>query len=234
MRARHEAAPCSAHANAGHQAASVNSAGNSGIDMEVLTRPPRERGTPIHYDRAPMLQRAHPHASRPSWPVHPARPALGQWLRATGSLTARLRQHGSVRVQVLSQGTQRLTRPERLALKQVSGHVREVLLWVNDEPVVWARSATSQRALRGPWKALKGLGTRPLAELLFSHQRVIRGPLVRHPWRCAGPEHLRMRRAWPETQSPMPRWARASVFQHHGQGLRVMESLSPGLARWRT
>lgn len=179
-----------------------------------------------------MLQRAHPHAPRPRWPVRPARPEMGRWLRATGSLTARLRQHGLVKVQVLSQGTQRLTRPERQALKRVSGHVREVLLWIDNEPVVWARSATSQRALRGPWKALKGLGTRPLAELLFSHQRVIRGPLCRHGWHSGGPEHLRMQRAWPAPKRLMPRWARASVFQHLGQGLRVMESLSPRLARW--
>ena len=158
---------------------------------------------------------------------------MGRWLRATGSLTARLRQHGAVKVQVLSQGTQRLTRPERQALKRVSGHVREVLLWVDNEPAVWARSATSQRALRGPWKALKGLGTRPLAELLFSHQRVMRGPLVRHPWHSGGPEHLHMQRAWPTPKRRMPRWARASVFQHHGQGLRVMESLAPALARWQ-
>jgi chorismate lyase len=158
---------------------------------------------------------------------------MGRWLRAAGSLTARLRQHGLVRVQVLSQGTQRLTRPERQALKRVSGHVREVLLWVDNEPAVWARSATSQRALRGPWKALKGLGMRPLAELLFSHHRVIRGPLCQHDWHSGGPEHLRMQRAWPAAKRLMPRWARASVFQHHGQGLRVMESLAPRLARWR-
>lgn len=186
----------------------------------------------IHYDRAPMLQRANPSDTHLRWPVSPARPGLGRWLRATGSLTARLRQHGVVRVQVLSQGTQRLSRPERLALQRVSGHVREVLLWVGDEPAVWARSATSQQALRGPWKALKGLGTRPLAELLFSHQRVVRGPLARHDWRSGGSEHLRMQGAWPGPKQQMPRWARASVFQHHGQALRVMESLSPRLAVW--
>lgn len=179
-----------------------------------------------------MLQRAHPHAAQARWPVRPTRPALGCWLRATGSLTARLRQHGVVKVQVLTQGTQRLTRQERVALKQVSGHVREVLLWVDDEPAVWARSATSQRALKGPWKALKGLGTRPLAELLFSHQRVVRGPLARHDWQPAGPEGLRMQRAWPHCQGLMPRWARASVFRHHGQALRVMESLAPRLTQW--
>lgn len=164
-----------------------------------------------------------------------------RWLRATGSLTARLRQHGQVRVQVLSQGTRRLTAPERRALGLVSGHVREVMLWVDDQPAVWARSVTSQRALRGPWKALKGLGTRPLAELLFGHQRVERGPLQRHAWLKRDAERLRALRAWPQASASSPhahspgapRWARASVFRHHGQRLRVMEALAPGLARWQ-
>jgi len=35
------------------------------------------------------------------WPIRPARPGLKRWLQATGSLTARLRRHGTVRVQVL-------------------------------------------------------------------------------------------------------------------------------------
>jgi len=202
----------------------------------------------IHYDRAPMLQRATsftaPGSHRPgsalanrgapaSWPIHPARPGLRRWLQATGSLTARLRAHGQVRVQVISQGTQRLTPPESRALGQTSGHVREVMLWVDDQAAVWARSATSQRALRGPWKALKGLGTRPLAELLFNHQRVQRGPLHRHAWCARGPEQSRARRGWPQAQPRTPRWARASVFKHHGQALRVMESFSPHVAMWR-
>jgi chorismate--pyruvate lyase len=166
------------------------------------------------------------------WPIRPARPGLKRWLQATGSLTARLRRHGTVRVQVLSQGTQRLTPSERRALGLASGHVREVLLWVDDQAAVWARSATSPRALRGPWKALKGLGTRPLAELLFNHHRVQRGPLQRHPWRKGGPEHSRANRHWPPNQPSAPLWARASVFQHHAQRLRVMEAFSPHVAMW--
>jgi chorismate lyase len=202
----------------------------------------------ILYDRAPMLQRAPSlfalgshrqglvmpkRGAHASWPIRPARPAMKRWLQATGSLTARLRSHGQVRVQVISQGTQRLTPLERRTLGQASGHVREVLLWVDDQAAVWARSVTSQRALRGPWKALKGLGTRPLAELLFNHQRVQRGPLHRHPWRARGPEHVHASRCWPRGQPRAPRWARASVFKHHGQALRVMESFSPHVVMWR-
>lgn len=155
------------------------------------------------------------------WPREPAHPAMTRWLKAPGSLTARLRQHGQVTVQVVRQGTCRLTPAEQKALGQVSAHVREVVLQVDGEALVWARSATSHRALKGPWKALKGLGNRPLAELLFSHAQVSRGPL-----------HLHQTRA-KTCANHTPRWGRASIFVHHGHPLRVMESFSPRIQRWR-
>ncbi len=157
-----------------------------------------------------------------------------RWLKGTGSLTGRLRQLGRVEVKVQYQGTRRLWPAERAAIGQVSGHVREIILQVDGQPLVWARSVTSLTAMRGPWRALRGLGTRPLAELLFSHARVSRGQLHLHRWRPHGPEQGRADRQWrnaqpklaaPKTQSP--RWARVSVFRHQGQALRVMESFSP-------
>lgn len=191
-------------------------------------QPPTRSGAPS--PRATLRQRR---ASALPWACAPAQPGTRRWLKASGSLTARLRQHGHVQVQVLSQGTQRLSPQERRALRLVSGHVREVILLVDGVATVWARSVTSPRALRGPWKALKGLGSRPLAELLFSHARVVRGPLHRHAWRHGGAEHQRALRHWPRKGSPPPRWARASVFEHHGQRLRVMESFSPRVVSWR-
>jgi chorismate--pyruvate lyase len=170
--------------------------------------------------------------------VQPVSPALRRWLKAPGSLTARLRALGAVRVEVMSQGTKRLWPAERRLLRQASGHVREVILCVDGQPLVWARSVTTPRALKGPWKALKGLGTRPLAELLFSHARVRRGQLARHDWRRTGPQQARARRDWqrlatrpdsPGLGTAPPGWARQSVFWHHGAPLRVMESFAPSM-----
>lgn len=172
------------------------------------------------------------------WPVEPVSPALRRWLKAPGSLTARLRELGTVRLELMSQGTRRLWPAERRLLGQPSGHVREVILCVDGQPVVWARSITTQRALKGPWKALKGLGARPLAELLFSHARVRRGPLALHAWRRHGPQQARARRDWQRAGRRLasgpgaaPGWARQSVFWHHHQPLRVMESFAPGMRR---
>ena len=173
------------------------------------------------------------------WPQHPVDRQLQRWLKSPGSLTARLRALGRVEVTVMSQGTRRLWPQEQHLLRQSAGHVREVVLSLDGCPVVWARSVTTPRALKGPWKALKGLGSRPLAELLFSHARVRRGPLAQHDWRPCGPQHGRARRDWRhlgrhQAMPPPPHWARQSVFWHHGLPLRVMESFSPSARRLLT
>jgi chorismate--pyruvate lyase len=148
-----------------------------------------------------------------------------------------LRALGVVQVHVQYQGPQRLWPAEQQALRARSGHVREVILTLNGEAVVWARSVTTHRGLEGPWKALKGLGNRALAELLFSHAQVQRGPLHPHAWRRHGAEHTRAVRQWQQhhgasATTALPGYARASVFWHKGQPLRVMEAFSPRLTHW--
>ena len=159
-------------------------------------------------------------------------PALRRWLQADGSLTARLRRHGQVTVQVLAQSAMPLWREERLELAVRCGYVREVILLLDGVPVVWARSATTYRAIQGPWRALRGLGSRPLAELLFTGRQVLRAPL--QAWRAprSSLQDRHIRRKWQlETQQTAavatPRWARSSVFLHKGHPLRVMEVFSP-------
>ncbi|RZI81997.1 MAG: chorismate lyase [Rubrivivax sp.] len=159
--------------------------------------------------------------------AHPTRASLQAWLTAPGSLTARLRAHGVVEVQVRRQGSQRLWPQERRDLACRGGHVREVVLLLDGVPVVWARSATSHRALQGAWKALTGLGTRPLAELLFQGRHVCREPLRIHRLPRHGAADRRLRTNWHQAH---PRWARSSVFWHRGQALRVMESFAPWVA----
>ena len=174
---------------------------------------------------APSLP-SHRSARHPGWrrEPHPPSASLHAWLTATGSLTARLRAHGVVEVRVQRQGSQRLWPQERRDLACRSGHVREVVLLLDGVPVVWARSATSHRALQGTWKALTGLGTRPLAELLFQRSHVCREPLRIQQLARHGRAESRLRAAWTGTH---PRWARSSVFWQHGQALRVMESFAP-------
>jgi len=164
--------------------------------------------------------------------VRPVSASLQRWLTAPGSLTARLRAHGQVDVVVVFQGSARLWPIEARDLRQRNGHVREVILRIDGRPAVWARSTTPHRALRGPWKALRGLGTRPLAELLFSRRHVCREPLVSHHPRRHSLAVTHLHRQWAglmpgQPAHEAPNWARSSVFWRSGQPLRVLEVFAP-------
>lgn len=160
---------------------------------------------------------------------------LQQWLHAPGSLSRRLATLGTrFEVQTLRQGAARLHRHEAADLgvgRHDRAWVREVLLRVDGEPLVWARSVAPRMSLAGPWRALLGLGSRPLADLLFMEPRVRRTPLAADRLRLAGPMRTRLARQWlAATGQPPPRGmlcSRSSVFRKHGAPLRVMEVFSP-------
>lgn len=209
----------------------------------------------LGYDPARMLSR--PHALPSSAPLSvrvsrrrpaananragPVPPRLRQWLAAPGSLTARLRLHGKVRVEVIDQGRRKLWPQERRALACSVGHVREVVLRIDERPAVWARSSVPVRSVKGPWQAIRGLGTRPLAELLFSHRAVRRGPLKAMRLCAHSLAGRHMARQWarlqpaasctagprPRRLAPAPLWARHSLFHHQGQPLQVLEAFAP-------
>ena len=166
------------------------------------------------------------------------RHSLRAWLRAPGSLSQRLARHGRFEVQLLRQTTAKLRAPERRQL----GHprrgctlVREVLLRVDGQPLVWARSSLHKSGLAGPWKALKGLGTKPLATLLYADPRVSRSLLQPRRLAVQGATRRQMQRQWLQaTGSAAPRamlWSRHSVFHRQGALLRVMELFHPEVAR---
>lgn len=164
------------------------------------------------------------------------RGGLRPWVLAPGSLSRRLAALGQgFEVQVLRQGLARLQAAERAALgARGPSLVREVLLHVGGEPVVWARSAVLLRATRGPWKALKGLGTRPLAHLLYGDPRIQRSALCPLRLPLVGPTRRGLARSWRQAGHVLPpaglQWSRSSVFTRGGAALRVMEVFAPALA----
>ncbi|WP_157267505.1 chorismate--pyruvate lyase family protein [Azohydromonas aeria] len=160
--------------------------------------------------------------------------ALRRWQRAPGSLTARLKALGErFEVRTLRQRVAPLLPEERCVLGAGRHLVREVVLCVDGVPLVWARSVAPARTLRGPWRALAGLGTRPLGQLLFDDARVARSALVPHHWHRGHPGHGRVRRDWlTVTGADWPAAVvagRSSVFKRRGAKLRVFEAFAPEL-----
>ena len=96
---------------------------------------------------------------------------LQDWLLDPSSLTARLKQHcQEFRVQVLGQSIEDCSLEESnddvLAGEQVL--VREVLLFCDDKPQVFARSLLPLRSLTGNEEQLAKLGEQSLGQVLFN------------------------------------------------------------------
>lgn len=170
-----------------------------------------------------------------------ARGGLRRWLQAPGSLSARLAASGDhFSVQVLVQGRQPLTTDESRALGlngRRLGYAREVLLRVDGRPMVFARSVTAHADSVGAWRSVRGLGSRPLADVLFKRSGISRAPLAYSQLQRQGPLQRHVAKSWQTAtgsglgHQTLP--ARRSVFTRHGAALLVMEVFAASVPHWR-
>lgn len=120
----------------------------------------------------------HPISLDPHWIPYLSRlpaqtPAnLRSWLLDQGSLTKRLVRcsGGSFRVEVLYQGWSKPYLSERLRLNTAPREkvlLREVILYCNEIPTVYARTTIPRGSLTGRLKGLSQLGTKPLGAAIF-------------------------------------------------------------------
>jgi chorismate--pyruvate lyase len=164
------------------------------------------------------------------WTNHlPPQHRLAAWLAAGGSLTAHIRRVGhDFSVRKIMQGCVSALADEAVVLKHSRGTVvREVLLMEGDLPLVFAHSVVSHRHTCGPWRTVRGLGSRPLAELLFADRSVHRQPLHYRVLTAVDPLGQRVLHALPDTKFPL--WARRSVFHKKGAALMVTEVFLPAI-----
>ena len=159
---------------------------------------------------------------------------LRAWLLSDGSLSRRLSlSFGGFKVQVLGQGTAPATDDELRVLRQHGNgsarvqrcHVREVVLWGDGRPLVHARSVLPAVQTGLTWRAVRGLGQRPLADLLFglraAHCARL-GSLALVPLQA---RRLGSRLGWADH----PLWCRRSVFTRRGVPLLVTEWFAPAV-----
>jgi chorismate--pyruvate lyase len=120
------------------------------------------------------------HADSRGWmPLPPPSCTATQkfWLFRPGALTAGLRQLGAFRLRVLAEYAQAAPADEARAMRLRPGAmvwVREVLMSIDGEDAVVARSLTPLAASRGTWQGMRRLRTRPLADMLYHDRTVIR------------------------------------------------------------
>ncbi|MDX3775168.1 chorismate lyase [Chromatiaceae bacterium AAb-1] len=157
---------------------------------------------------------------------HAALPAeLAPWLLEAGSLTARLKAHSQTfRLQCLQQ--QITVLPlflSKLLPDTTIAQVREVILWCNDKPCVYAQSWLPQQSLQAV-AALSALGEQPLGEYLFNQQGLSRSPI----------EVTQLHAELPQLTGYHPGqcWARRSVFRlNNSSPLLVAEVFLPEVVR---
>ena len=166
---------------------------------------------------APLI---HPYT--PAWSGRTGVPAFHvsrfwrDWLFDQGSLTARLisLDAGQFSVQLLRQAIGPATVPERSELgisPREPVWFREVILLLDNEPVIYARTAVPLTTLNSRARPLRSLGKRSLGAYLFTRADLQRSPV--RAARCADND-LNLS------------WSRRSVFRIYGRPLMVSEAFS--------
>ncbi|MFA6013776.1 MAG: chorismate lyase [Gallionellaceae bacterium] len=154
---------------------------------------------------------------------------LAPWLHDAGSLTRRIQTRCKhFAVQTVHSGLAKVAYDEA-SLLNIPCHrlafSREVFLIADGQPVVFAHSTCALAHLRGAWGAVRGLGNRPLGELLFTHPLVLRHPLH---YKLLHGSHPLLRKAGAQLKaSPKSLWARRSLFYLQGAPLLVTEVFLP-------
>lgn len=152
-------------------------------------------------------------------------PLQRAWLLQPGALTAGLRQLGALTLQVCRETTFPLpscwAREAGLA-QGTAVWWREILMSLNGMPAVQACSFTPRAASLGVWKAMRGLGTHPLADILYSDPRIRRSAFRFGVLAVDRPTGRR-------DQPPLCEHAQArhSVFMREGSPLLVAEYFLP-------
>jgi len=143
------------------------------------------------------------------------------WLAEQGSLTAKIQTLGKLTVDVISDTWGPTTQRERKKLKlrpREAARIREVILNVDGQAIIYARSIIPARSLKGHWRYLPKLGNQPLGGFLYKHKGLTRGGIEVSQLPPSLFSHINE-----------PTWARRSVFYQYGQGILVNEVFFPAI-----
>jgi len=156
---------------------------------------------------------------------------LGRWLSNRGSLTQRIQQRCTCFEVCGVRSSLASIAPDESLLLGIAprrlAYTREVFLYADSKPVVFAHSVLHRKHLCGAWSAVRLLGSKPLGALLFAHPLVERLPLH---YKALGNTHPLYQRAAAVLSDPPQRlWARRSLFYLHDAPLLVTEIFLPDI-----
>ena len=160
---------------------------------------------------------------------------LQSWLLDPNSLTARLsNQCQQFRVELLGQQVERCQRHEASAGISEGEQVlvREVLLYCDEIPQVFARSLLPLSSLTGAEQALANLGTQSLGQVLFNNPSLERKSIEVAEF----DQHSSVVKLANDLQLPIEHnlWGRRSIFILENKPLMVAEVFLPNAFAYQT
>lgn len=151
------------------------------------------------------------------------------WLGRPGALTTGLRQVGEFSIEVLNEYIAYLKEDEAYPLNLKVNEivwVREILMSINAQKAVYARSVTELTTSRTVWKGIRALNARPLADILYNDPAISRSSFETTKL-SSGLSLERSLAQYPEL--PQGEFlARRSTFFQSDEGLTVNEVFLPG------
>lgn len=155
-------------------------------------------------------------------------PQLRDWLFDPGSLTQRLKQQcKQFKVQVLGQKIEPCSALEANTdiCEGEEVLVREVLLYCDNVPQVFARSLLPLRSLTGDEQKLAHLGTQSLGHVLFTNPKLQRKKIEVASF-DSSTRVAQLARSY-QLYSELPMWGRRSIFLVEHKPLMVAEVFLP-------
>lgn len=122
---------------------------------------------------------------------------------------------------------------EEADLLKVASHagaqIREVILFGNTKPLVFAHSVLPRKSLQGAWRQLGKLGSKPLGAVLFANPKVTRTALT---YKKLSSNHVLYKAAVIHMiEKPTFLWARRSIFKLSCARIMVTEIFLPDLIK---
>ncbi|MDO6486286.1 chorismate lyase [Colwellia sp. 6_MG-2023] len=159
---------------------------------------------------------------------------LKSWLLDPASLTLRLKSHcHQFRVELLGQQVEKCQESEAVDLILAGEEVlvREVLLYCDDKPQVFARSLLPLSSLTGAEQALANLGTKSLGEVMFNNPSLKRKTIEVAEFDATSTVS-QLANKLPGVRKPLISannlWGRRSIFILENKPLMVSEVFLPG------
>lgn len=153
------------------------------------------------------------------------------WMQDHGSLSRRIQQNcDQFHVRNVFNGMGMASSDEEAILKlprRQNIYTRDVFLYADGKPVIFAHSVVAAQHLRGAWHTLQHLGSRSLGTLLFTHPLVKREPLRYRSLKAGHP--LYQQAIQTIGTPPAQLYARRSMFTLHGAPLLVTEIFLPNI-----